>query len=161
VLAAIGGGITAFVLGEQEETVSVSYGDLLSGEVERSETLLTSRGIEVAIDGASDPADELFPFLEPEQAHRFVHFELTVANDRDDNRDLKLRASDFGLQDTGGDDHDPQLVVVNGRMPPEAIEAGETATVDLLFELEDGEGPAELRYDPENFFLKSFVYEFE
>ncbi len=154
----IAGLVALAVIASGEETVRVSYSDLLAGEVQPADTRLTVDSVTVELTDASDPADAALPFLVPKPDHRFVAFELVIENE---NRgDLPIRTSDFRLEDEDGDGHKAYFVLVGGRIPRVDLERHESVDADLVFELPEGVEPAELRYNAGYDFVKTAVYEF-
>jgi hypothetical protein len=154
----IAGIVVLAVIAAGEKVASVSYADLLAGEVRAADTRLAVDSVTVELTGAADPADELVPFLVAQPGYRFVLLELAVENER--SADLAIRASDFRLKDDDGDGHDAHLVLVGGRVPRVDVEGHQTADVDLIFELPEGVDPAKLRYDSGFGFAKAAAYEF-
>ncbi len=139
-------GVAIFLatVGEQV-TTEVSYEALLAGEVTPEETraVVTSAAIELT--GATDSADELFPFLAPETGYRFVQFDFTIENVRPTSGP-DLRATCFSLEDTAGDKYDAQLLVIGGQVSDLMLDKHEVADALVLFEVPEAERPAELRY---------------
>ena len=157
---AIGGGIAlAVVAVTGEETVAVSYQDLLAGESTVDETKVVQDPVVVSLTSGTDPADDVINFLDAKEDHRLVAYRLVV--DIKEDRDLKFRQRDFRLQDSKGKKHEPLLVVVDGRIPPETVKDGTSVNVDLVFEVPDDREVAELRYRPARPFADTVVYEFE
>ena len=131
-------------IGEHPRT-EVSYKRLLAGDVPPDETRLEVNSAVVELTGATDPADELYPFLEANTGHRLVEFALTIENVRPTSGP-DLRRGCFTLKDTDGDSHDSLLVVIDGRVAPTKIEKHDVADAHLLFELPLKVSPLELRY---------------
>ena len=161
-VAAAVGGITAIAIvaaRNSEQEVSVSYQRLVDGTMLPGETGVIGNDIAVSLDRVRDPADDLLPFLEAGEGKRFVGFEMTV-------RDLKARSlwfydGNFSLQDDHGDHHRVFLALVNKRTLPEKISDGETASIELVFEIDADATPTELHYDTTGRLLRTLVYMFE
>jgi len=159
----IAGIVALAIFGRGEKVVQVSYADLLAGEVRPADTRITVHSVTVELSRATDPADDLVPFLASQPGHRFVLLELTIENGF--RRDLPIRASDFRLKDEDGHGHDAYLVVVGGRIPRVDLVEHASADAKLIFELPKGVDPAELRYGELLYnsglgFTKTIVYEF-
>jgi len=154
----IAGIVVLAIFAGGEKVAQVSYADLLAGEVRLADTRITVDSITVEIAGASDPADDLVPFLVPQPGYRFVLLELSIENGR--RFDLPIRTSDFRLKDEDGHSHDAYLVVVGGRIPRVDLAEHRIADTDLVFELPEEVDPAELRYNSGYGFSKTVVYEF-
>jgi hypothetical protein len=151
--------VTAAVIGQETVRVNVSYADLMAGRIASSETTVGVRGMHVTLTGATDPAEEDFPLLVPEQGRRLVAFRLELNNEI--GRGRKVRGSDFRLKDSDGRWHDPLLAIAGGRATPVTIEKHTAAETIVLFEIGDDARPAELRYWPPFTEGKRVVYEFE
>jgi len=159
----IAGIVALAIFGRGEKVVQVSYADLLAGEVRPVDTRVTVDSVTVEIGGATDPADDLVPFLVAQPGHRFVFFELVIENDS--RAELAIRRSDFWLEDEDGDGHDAYLVLVGGRIPRVDLVEHGSADAKLVFELPKEVDPAELRYGELLYnsalgFTKTIVYEF-
>ena len=138
--------------------VDVSYADLTAGRVNYYETAVEVWDMQVALTGAVDPADDVFPLLAAAKNKKLVSFQLMFDNER--NWSAKVRDSDFRLKDGEGDWHDPLLTVVGGRVAPVKIAKGTPAKATVIFEIGDDARPAQLKYQPfgEG---KRVIYEFE
>jgi len=157
---AIGGGIAlAVVAVTGEDTVAVSYQELLAGQSTVDETKVVQDPVVVSLTSGTDPADDVINFLDAKEDYRLVSYRLVV--DIKEDRNLKFRERDFRLKDSKGKKHEPLLVVVDGRIPPETVKDGTSVNVDLVFEVPDDRGVAELRYGPARPFADTVVYEFE
>lgn len=154
----IAGFVVLAILSWGEEVVSVSYRDLLAGDVRPEDTRITVDSVTVRLAGASDPGDELVPFLVAEPGRRFVFLELVVENGS--GADLAIRSSDFRLKDDDGGGHDAYLVLVGGRVPRVQLGGHRSVEVHLIFELPAGVDPAKLRYDAGYGFAKPAAYQF-
>jgi len=142
----IAGLVTIAIVGIGEHpSTEVSYERLLAGEVRPGETRLRVNSAVVELAGATDPADELYPFLEANAGHRLVEFALAIENVRPTSGP-DLRRDCFTLKDTEGHSHDSLLVVIDGRIPPTRIDKHDVADAGLLFELPLEVRPLELRY---------------
>jgi hypothetical protein len=152
--------IVAVAIAMQETVrVDVSYADLKAGRVASYETMVEISGVDVALTGAMDPADDAFPLLIAEEDERFVAFQLTIDNEQD--RSVAVRDSNFRLKDSDGDGHDPLLAVVGGRVTAVKIEKHTSVEATLVFEIGDDTDPAELKYRPGFAEGKRVIYEFE
>jgi hypothetical protein len=154
----IAGIVVLAIIAGGEKVARVSYADLLAGEMRPADTRITVDSVTVELTRATDPADDLVSFLAPKPGYRFVLLELSIENGR--GRDLPIRESDFRLKDEDGDGHDAYLVLVGGRIPRVDLVEHGSADADLIFELPNEVGPAELRYNSGFGFSKTIVYEF-
>ena len=125
--------------------VEVSYEALLAGEVEPEQTRAVVNSAAIELIAATDPADELFPFLMPRQGHRLVQLDFTIDNVRPTSQP-DLRATCFSLEDGAGSKHDPLMLVIGGQVSDVTLEKDEVATALVVFEVPTTERPAELRY---------------
>ncbi len=155
--AIVAGLVTLGIISTQTVERELSYADLLRGDAPISRTLVDQRQLDVTLMGATDPADEEFPFLQAAPGGRLVAFSLIIEND---DPDIRAEVSDFRLKDTAGDKSDLLLVVVAGRVPPVSVAGDGPVEALLVFEVPDGEDPAELRYDPSAVLAKTIVYRF-
>ena len=77
-----------------------------------------------------------------------MEFRFIIKSHRDDGAKVPIRKRRFELQDTGGGTHEPLLATVNDReIAPLDIGSGDTATLQLVFELPVNADPLELEYD--------------
>lgn len=147
-LLATAGVIALFVVGiiflePDKEVVQVSYERLLAGDVSSVETRVVLESASIELTSATDPADELAPLLVPQPGYRFVTFDLLVQISG--HRDVRVQESDYRLEDREGESREPLLVVVDGRPAPVWLRERGFAVVNLLLEVPQGVGPAELR----------------
>ena len=166
--AAVGAGLAAALVGgivslivfagfSNEERVSVPYQELITGQ--DIDTQVVMNDVLVTLPGASDqlfsPFDEIFF---PQEDHRLVVFTVIMENFRDD--DISFHRRDVELKDTGGDWHRPFLFLINGRTDGVRLAQGDGTGAFVIFEIPDGEDPAELHIDvPYSF--RTLVYDFQ
>ena len=144
------GGISALVAlpGETKE-VTVSYQQLLKGE---ASTPVVVSDVVVVLLEAEDPYEFLDDFYQPEAGDRFVLFLLNLSNARE--FDVRVDESDFRLEDSRGDGHDPFLAALGGQQPPRWLSAGVQGSVRVVFEVDEDAQPTELKYSPSFGFKK-------
>jgi hypothetical protein len=151
--------VTVAILSRETVRVDVSYADLRAGRIASSETTVEMWGMDVALTGAVDPADEDFPLLIPEPGRRLVAFRLELNNESGHGK--KVRESDFRLRDGDGKWHDPMLTFVGGRAAPVTIDKHTSAEAIILFDIGGDARPDELRYRPPFTEGKRVIYELE
>jgi hypothetical protein len=177
IVLAIGGLTTAAIFGSQREDVTLDYQVLLAGDVPAEETALKVHSGRFLMIDALDPADEAYPFLtledeededEDQEERRLVAFTITVDHYRADNEVIGVDESKISLKDTGGDRHDPALLVVNGKAGDRDIEHDDDTAVDgtvlVVFAVPTAEDPAELEWNVIDFIPgvgETVVWEFE
>jgi hypothetical protein len=159
IIALFVGGAIAAVNMRETVRVNVSYADLTAGRVTYSETAVEVRNVQVALTGATDPADDVFPLLLAGQGKRLVAFQLVLRNDA--GRSRTVRDWDFWLKDSDGKGHDPLLVIAGGRPTPVRFKNGSTIDATVIFEIGDRVQPEELRYQTHFLEGKRVIYEFE
>jgi hypothetical protein len=152
---AVAGGVVAVVLLGEELEVQVNYARLQDGS---PANMVEIGDVLVALNSASDPLSEDETLLEPDSDRHLVMFEFSVANDS--SRDIDIEKSDFGLRDSEGDNHKPELVMVAGHPASQEVEEDETARVRVIFEVPDDVDPAELKYSPSFGFRNNVKYVF-
>jgi hypothetical protein len=158
-IALLVGGAIAAVNMRETVRVNVSYADLTAGRVTYHETAVEVRNVQVALTGAMDPADDIFPLLLAGEDKRLVAFQLRLSNDAGHSR--IVRDWDFRLKDSDGKGHDPLLVIAGGRPTPVKFKNGTTIDATVIFEIGDRVQPEELRYQTHFLENKRVIYEFE
>ena len=139
--------------------VSVSYDDLTAGRVNSYETAAEVWNMQVALTGATDPADEVFPLLMAGEDRRLVAFQLELSNDAGHSR--TVRDWDFRLKDSDGKWHEPLLAIAGGRPTPVMFKDNTSIEATLIFEIGDDAQPEELRYQTHFLEGNRVIYEFE
>jgi hypothetical protein len=136
--------IVAAVALTEAETAHVSYAALIKGQpsevidAHNVETRLTA-----AIDDYSFPGD----VLKPAEGARLVAFEGEIYNGT--IAEFDISRTDFELREDDGDKSGPVFATVRGLAPPVEVRAGATATVFVIFEVDESDEPSALRYSPE------------
>jgi len=154
----VGGAIAAVNMRETVR-VNVSYADLTAGRVTYHETVEEVRKVQVALTGAADPADDVFPLLLAGEDKRLVAFRFELDNDSGHTR--RVWDSDFNLKDSDGKGHGPLLVIAGGRPTPVKFKDDTSIEVTTIFEIGDDTQPDELRYQAHFLEGKRVIYEFE
>jgi hypothetical protein len=147
-------GIVALIIfvpwGGEDKVVDVSYAQVVDGELPFGAAVLEVNQVEVELLSALDPADEGLSFYAPPPGSRLVLFSLLLTNHEGEDSETPWRfigGSDFQLSDSIDDDQDPILAVIEGRAPPVRVNSGQTVTVDVVFNVPEGEQPLELSFD--------------
>ena len=141
---AVGGIIAVVVATANLEDAEVSYVALLAGEPSPT---LEVQEIEITLLDADDRyefADNLFI---PEDGDRFVSFTAELVNVS--KYEEEIDDNDFGLEDTGGDGHDPVFVSYGGSVGPRDLEGGAIGFVRVIFEIPRDEDPESFDFEPE------------
>lgn len=150
---AIGGIIAVVIATANLEDAEVSYAGLLAGE---PSSTLEVQDIEITLIGADDRyefADSLFI---PDVGDRFVSFTAEIVNVSKYKE--KIHDNDFGLEDAGGDGHDPLLVSYGGSVGPRDLKGGAVGFVQVIFEIPLDEDPEVFEFEPD--FLQRAKFEF-
>lgn len=153
----------------EEEIVQVSYSRLLAGEIVPGETGANVGAAYIELISALDPADEAIELIQPLPGHRLVVFTFTLTNTRrsssgsfsDRDEWVTVFGDDFKTVDPATSRRAPILVIVGRRAPPVAILPGETALVEVAFEVTAGEQPEEVSYGRRGPFGEIVVYELQ
>jgi len=154
----VAGAIVSARIGETVR-VSVSYDDLTAGRVTSHEPAVEVWDVQIALTGATDPADEVFPLLLAGEDKRLVAFQFQLSNEARQSR--IVRESDFRLKDSDGKWHDPLLAVAGGRPTPVTFRHDTWIEATLIFEIGDGAQPEELRYQTHFLEGRRVIYELE
>jgi hypothetical protein len=138
---AVAGAIVALAsLSSSTQDVAVRYEALLDGFPSPS---VSSDGTEVTLVHAADP---YLSGQGPRPGNRQVEFTLSITN-----RDSLLTSvgeQSFRLKDNGGRSHAPRLVAHTRLFETGIIPQGESVVVDIVFEIDEFDDPAELTYSP-------------
>lgn len=127
----------------------VSYDRLLAGSLDLGEGRAHVHSGQIDLVAAVDPADDRYTFLDVRAGYRLVEFQLDIENQRgrSGDNDIPIRTRRFRLRDTRGEEREAILATVNGHeIAPYGIDAGDSAKVNILFELPDGVDPIALEY---------------
>jgi len=158
-IALFAAGAIAAVNVRETVRVDVSYADLTAGRVNYYETAVEVWDMQVALTGAVDPADDVFPPLMAGEDKRLVAFQLKLRNDAGHSR--AVRDWDFRLKDSDGKWHGPLLAIAGGRPTPVKFKDNTSIEATLIFEIGDRVEPEELRYQTHFLEGKRVIYEFE
>ncbi len=140
--------LVVFVVGSQRIVTEVSYERLLAGATRPPEGVAEVHSGRFALRAATDPADDQYAFLAARPDYRLVELRFIIKNWRGAGEEVPIRTRRFELQDTGGGTHEPLLAIVNRReIAPFDIGSGDTAALQLVFELPVNADPLELEYD--------------
>ena len=137
------------------ETAQVSYRELQQGQESPS---INVDNIILSIETADD--DYGFPggVLIPEDFTHFVMFRVSYWNHR--VFDLRFFPEDFELRDDSGARNAPVFASIDGYATPTTIRAGGIHTAILVFDVDGGATPNELRYDPPSGFKNAkFIFD--
>ncbi len=141
---AVGGIIAVVVATANLEDAQISYTGLLAGEPSPT---LEVQEIEITLLGADDRYEFADGLFIPEDGDRFVSFTAGLLNVS--RYGEVIYDNDFGLEDTGGDGHDPVFVSYGGRVGPRDLLGGSVGFVQVIFEIPRDEDPEAFTFEPE------------
>lgn len=152
VLALVGG----LWQGNNAIVVQVSYASLLREEVRAPYALaaVNNYGVHVQLDGARDP-ETSFASLRAPEGERLISFRLTIGEYF--GQSFRIRDSDFSIRDGLGQRRKPVLALMNGVALPGNLSGNKIAAIQLVFELDSGTNPVELRYQADRIEYSPFA----
>jgi hypothetical protein len=152
--AAVAGIVVAAIVMPGAERVSVDYAALKAGN---GAVTVTVGKTDVTLLGATDPGNSQVTLLSPDEGTRFVSFQLEITNNR--SFSLHVRNGDFRLRDGGR--HEPVLLIVGGKIAPVNISGHGTVSVYVLFQVDEGKQPTELRFRAPPTEAREIIWEFQ
>ncbi len=156
--------IVGVIVGSRPDVVYADYAALKHGQPTSTVYYDTTDGGEIGVSlvRVTDPGDGLARILTPTSLERVVVFEWSIVNFSGSSRRIPVDAA-WLKAEAGGKkhDYDPQILTIEGRTAPGAVESGDTVTMRAVFVIPKTAEPLELHFEAGFTGLGGIRYEFE